>query len=300
MDFFSQTSTMIGMAVVLVALGWFDRTPAALVVDRDPLLLNGPGAVRIPARVVTQSGKTLSDASILASAASDSIVVVTDSTVRCLREGDATISLSSGPLHGELHMRCRPIGAFSPFGFLELDVSGPPQPIQVVAYAIDAFPQRSPDLGPIVLFPKSDSRLVEELSFSAHVKDSAVASVDAAGLVHPLAVGTTLVTLDFVGLEHIVSVRVIERLVTDTLHLARGEIRSWELAPGRYRVRVYRADGVEAPAGTEFSTVDANCAREPANREMIHCVVYARDLGKVFVRATRAVGAVVQIDRMPD
>ncbi len=254
----------------------------------------------MPARVITQSGKTLSDAPILATSGSDSIVSVTDSTLRCVREGDATISLSSGPLHGELHVRCRPIGAFSPFSFLELDLGGPPQPLQVVAYAIDAFPQQSPHIGPIVLFPKDDSRRVEELSFSTHVMDTTVASVDAEGLVHPLAVGKTRITLDFVGLEHTVGVWVIEQLSADTLHLSSGEIRSWELAPGRYRVSVRRADGVEALAGTEFSTVDANCAREPANREMIHCVVYAGDLGKVFVRATRPVAAVVKIARMPD
>lgn len=104
----------VRIALVLIALSCIDRTPAALVVDRDPLLLNGPGAVRMPARVITQSGKTLSDAPILATSGSDSIVSVTDSTLRCVREGDATISLSSGPLHGELQVRCRPIGAFSP------------------------------------------------------------------------------------------------------------------------------------------------------------------------------------------
>lgn len=288
------------IALVLFAVGCLDRTPAALVVDRDPLLLNGPGAVRIPARVITQSGKTLSDAPILASSGSDSIVSVTDSTLRCVREGDATVSLLSGPVHGELHVRCRPIGAFTPFGFLELDVGGPPQPLQVVAYAIDAFPQQSPHIAPIAVFPKSERRRVEELSFSANVRDTNVASVDAEGLVHPRAVGNTRVTLDFVGLEHTVAVRVIDQLSADTLHMASGEIRSWELGPGRYRVSVHRADGVDAAAGTEFSTIDANCAREPSNREMIHCVVYAGDLGKVFVRATRVVGAVVKIARMPD
>lgn len=288
------------IALVVLAVGCIDSRPAALVVDRDPLVLNGPGQLRIPAHLLTRSGRAVSDAPILATSGSASIVSVTDSTLRCVREGDATISLSAGPLHGELHVRCRPIGSFSPFTFLELDVGGPPQPLQVVAYAIDSFPQQSPHLAPIVLFPKGDSRRVEELSFSAHVGDTTVASVDADGLVHPLAVGKTRVTLDFVGLEHTVGVWVIDQLSADTLHLASGEIRSWELGPGRYRVSVQRADGVDAPAGTELGTVDANCARDPLSRETLHCVVYAGDLGKVFVRATRAVRAVVQIARMPD
>jgi len=288
------------IALVLVAVACLDRTPAALVVDRDPLLLNGPGAVRIPARVITQSGKTLSDASILATSGSDSIVSVTDSTLRCTRKGDATISLSSGPLHGELHVRCRPIGSFSPFTLIELAVGGPAQPVPVVAYAIDSFPPPSPHIAPIAVFPKSERRHVEELSFSAHVKDATVASVDAEGLVHPLALGKTIVTLDFVGIEHTVAVTIVEQLSADTLHLASGEIRSWELGPGRYRLSVQRADGIETPAGTELSAVDANCARDRFSRETLHCVVYAGDLGKVFVRASRALQAVVQVVRMPD
>jgi hypothetical protein len=287
------------MALVVAAMACSDSTPAALVVDRNPLLLNGPGAIRLPARVLTRSGRTLRDVPILATPSDDSIVSVTDSTLRCVREGDATLGLAAGHLTGELHVRCRPIGSFAPFSHLELAVDGPPQPLPVVAYAIDAFPPAERFITTVADFARREHRRVEELSFSAHVRDTTVARVNADGQVQPLALGKTRITLDFVGLTHIVPVTVIQPLSTDTVHLASGEYRNWELEPGRYRLSVVRADGSETPAGTEMGAVGANCARDRYSRETLHCVVYDGERGHVIVRAPRASQVVVHVARMP-
>jgi len=266
--------------VVLLSVACGDRAPARLVVDVDTLLLNGPGRIAIPARVVSHTGRTLERPAIVAESRSPDVVSTATGAVQCLRSGDASVSLAAGSLRGEMVVQCRRIRSFAPpFYNLDLFVGGPPLDIPVVAYGEDGQP-------------------ISRLRYAVSVRDTAVVAIER-GQIRPRRVGRTTVHLDFGGISTWVGAEVVGPVHLDTLHLAPGEYRTWPLDAGRYRISVHRLDGRGEGTGSELRTDRANCARDSHQAETIHCVV--AESGTVLLRAPerRVVPFVVRIVRTP-
>ena len=268
----------LAAVAALLLSGCRDGRPAAIRVDADPFLLNGPGPVQLPVRVVAATGRTLVDTPLTAESAAESVATVVGGALRCHRHGDARIALAVGALSSTLLVQCRPVASFAPFTYVELEAGGPPGPIPVVAYS------------PTV-------RRVSELRFSAAIDDTTVAIVRD-GLVVPRALGNARVRLDFGGLATTGGITVVITERVDTVALAAGEYRQWPLTAGRYRISGHAPDGREAATGVQLRAVNANCARDRQSRETIHCVV--ADSARVVALAPSQLRAVIRIVRMPE
>jgi hypothetical protein len=269
---------VLGLAAGLI-LACVDSGPATLVVDVDPLLLNGPGRVAIPARLVSARGETLEAPLIAATPSADSIVATEPGALRCLRRGDAVLALEAGKLRDSVRIQCRPVVSFAPpLATVDLEVGGAAQPIPIVGF------------GP-------DGEQVPELRFSARPADTTVARV-INGEIAPVGLGSTRITLDFGGLTTAVSAYVVMPVLVDTVVLAPGEYRTWPLPLGRSRISAHAVDGSFAPTGAELQSSRANCAPDPRQRETIHCVV--KEEGLVVVRAVRSLAAIIRIVQTPD
>lgn len=268
---------LIGTVVILMC-GCRDSRPAAIVVDVDPFLLNGPGPVGLPAHVVTASGGTLVDARLSASSDAASVATAENGGLRCFREGDAHLTLAMGSLTASLLVQCRPVMSFAPFPSVELEAHGAPGSIPVVAYAANLRP-------------------VTELRFSARSQDTTVAIVRD-GLVVPRKLGRTRLELDFGGIQTLGGVTVVIPEQLDTVALAAGEYRSWPLPAGRFRISAHSPDGRETGTGVTLLPNGANCARDRQQKETIHCVV--ADSAEVVALAPSRLNMILRIVRMPE
>jgi hypothetical protein len=249
--------------------------PAALVVDIDPFLYNGPAPVAVPIRVVDREGSTLEVPLAITSDAPD-VASVEGNALTCLREGDAVLSAAVGTLNASLTVRCRPIVSFAPpFWSLDLLEGGPALPLPVQAFA-------------------EGGAVVTDLRFSAVSEDTSVVTVVGGDLV-PRRMGTSRITLDFGGIGTSYSVEVAAPVLRDTVRLAGGEYRSWRLGPGRYRAEYGVAEG--APAAIIWRSVAANCSRDTRSDAILHCVV--ADSGSIVAFAQRATRAYIRVDRRP-
>lgn len=270
-----RLAIILAAAGVLAACG--ERGAATIKVDADPFLFNGSQPVALPARVLSADGRTLA-VPLVGESDAEHIVRTSGGAMQCLQPGDATITLSAGRLRARLRVHCRPVVSFGPpMASAEFIVGGAPAEIPVRAY------------GP-------DGALVPSLRFSARSSDTSVAVVRD-GRIVPRSLGAVRIDLDFGGIGTVVSAEVVEPVVSDTIVLAAGEYRSWPLAPGRYRISAHGSDGRPAPTGVELRSSRANCARDPRQRETLHCVVAER--GAVVALASRALTTVVRIVRRP-
>ena len=264
------------MAVLLLC-GCVDERPAAIMVDADPFLLNGPGPVALPARAVTAAGRTLPDLPLHATSNADTIATAEDGALKCLREGDAQLSLTVASLSAFLLVQCRPVST-TPFTEVELEAHGQPGPVPVVAYT-------------------TGGKRASALRFSAVSDDTAVAVVRD-GVVVPRAIGRSRLRIDFGGLQALGRVTVVMPVREDTVAFAAGEYRTWPLPQGRFRISAHAADGRAAPTGVSLRPVGANCARDPHLLETIHCVV--AETGQVVALAAHRRTIRLRIVRMPE
>lgn len=262
-------------ALAVLAIGCGDARPAAIVVDADPFLLNGPGPVGLPARVLSASGATLTNVPLAGASDADSVATVDNGAVRCRRRGDARLTLGAGALTASMLVQCRPVVTFAPFSIVELEMGGASGSIPVVAY-------------------DTNGRQVTDLRFSALVHDTSVAMVQR-GQVVPRSLGQTRIDLDFGGVRTTGMARVVATVLTESVSLAAGEYRRWPLTAGRFRISAHAPDG-RSVAGVTYRVADANCARDSQHRETIHCVV--ADSAQVVLLSSRPVSLVLRVVRM--
>lgn len=251
-----------------------DQVPVRLEAERDTVIINGPRAVQVPARLVDQTGKSLPSAQWSLSVGGDSAVRVEDGHLLCVGRGDAHVAVAAGGFSHDFFVRCRPVVSFGFPPPLALALGGAPQAVRVNA------------LGP--------SGAVETLlAYSLSVRDTAVVAVRN-GRVHPIAVGRTAVVVDFGGIATAVTAVVFELIAADTLRLAPGEFRSWSLAAGRYEITVLPVQDPASMTALGMETEGAKCVRDSQSDEVIHCRV--RDRGGLGVRnqSTSAAGPTVK------
>lgn len=264
-------------ALALVTGACGDSRAAAIVIEEDPLLLNGPAFVRIPATIVSAEGRSLDRNFDVATSDADSVAAVENGGVKCLREGNARLRLGVGSLSASLIVECRPVIGFGPFEQVEFEL-GVPHAIPVVAYA-PGMTRRS------------------RLRYSARVADTTVAVVRN-GLLVPLSLGQTTVKLNFGGIETEGPISVVVPVSVDTVQLAASEYFSWRLRSGRFRVSAELPGTTTAATDVRLRAVNANCAHDNLSEQTIYCVV--SDSARVVAFASRNLLAVVRIVRLPN
>lgn len=258
------------MTVAVVACT--DTVPSQLLVDANPVVLNGPASYRLPVTVLNRRGDTLSNRHLTYTVSPDTTLALTgDGTIRCLRRGDAIVTVRQNALVGALVIHCRPISAFGGAIGLRLFLGQAP-----MAPTVSAFDQ--------------DGQPVTELRATAGALDSRVARY-ANGVITPLGVGKTVLRLDFGGLVLHLTIEVVRSIEDARVSLAAGEIRTWRLPPGRVEVML-REDEVHGTAHRlvlEFYR--ANCARVRAGPGDQHVYCVSSGSGSLVVRNPVSVGS---------
>lgn len=264
------------LALLIASCG--EPPPASLVADADPFLYNGAAAFPLPVRALDADGQVVEHA-ISASTGQPHIVELKGNAGRCLQAGDANINVSAGNARTRFRIECRPIASFGPpLEALDLVVGGPAVPIPVNAFDSAGHP-------------------VAALRFAARTSDTAViAIVD--GTVIPRVLGAAKIELDFGGVRTFLNVEVLAAEYRDTVALAAGEYRRWDLGPGRYISQFALLDAASAQPPLAWRSLKANCAFELSRRARMHCGL--ADSGAVILFATRPVRAAVRIDRKAD
>lgn len=238
---------------LLTVVGCADAEPTRLVVPSEPYVLNGPAPVPVPAQFMLQNGDLTPATPLDAQLSADSAVRLVNGQLSCRQSGDAQVALRSGTLRAQFTVRCRPITSFRPPPPLDLYVGGPPQPLAVSAVGLH-------------------NEAVTEWRAGITVRDSTIVRVEN-GYVYPLRLGRTTIRLDFGGISTPVTAVVVERVVADSVALARGEYRAWQLPAGRYEIRLTPLAGVLAAKPLWLRSVHANCAPDNYTAQAFHCLV---------------------------
>lgn len=239
-----------------------DRVPARLELARDTVIINGPRAVRVPARLVNRSGQRLADPHWSLRVDGATAVRVEEGGMACVSRGDAHVAVAAAGFVRDLFVRCRPVVSFGFPPPLEMALDGPPRSVPVTA------------LGP-------DGTVEPLLAYSLSVRDSGVVAVRD-GRVHPIGVGRAAIVVDFGGIATSVTATVFESIAAETLRLSPGEFRSWPLAAGRYEITVTPGEGDAWRTALGIETSGAKCVRDSRRDDMIHCLV--RERGGLGVR----------------
>jgi hypothetical protein len=257
--------------------------PARLVVgNSDTVLVNSRGPVQLPVRVLDAGGRGLEVSGLrYETRAGDSLRVSGLGRVTCTRRADGEVRVRFGHLSAPIHILCRPVEGFR-FHFDDtppLVPGGPSRDLHLDAVGTDGKP-------------------VTLLAGTMTVSDSTVASVREL-TVFPKSSGYTTVELDIGHCVLMFEVEVHER-ATDPLQLrgrhqlfavyplrlVDGEMRSWRLPRGEYRVGL----SPEAGRGAELllSTRAMNCVDYPGVAQDRHCA--ALPGASVIVRNPRPAG----------
>ena len=132
---------------------------------------------------------------------------------------------------------------------------------------------KTPVALPVRVFNRAGYQLADEdirstlSSDSAmHLEGNALACVKA---------GDGEVTVTLAALRATRFVRVAAPIALATVRLAPGERRGWQLSKGRYRISLNPVAGFETHSLPRFQSGEANCARDPVESNVFHCVVYA-------------------------
>jgi hypothetical protein len=271
-----RTATLIFLTLALPACdGVFDRSerrtaPVRLVVGKaDTVLVNSRAPVQLPVRLLDANGNELQVSGVRYERLSgDSVTISGLGRVTCTRAGDAELRVSVGTLTTRAHVICRPVKGFR---FIYDDTppliaGGPPRHLQLPAIGLDGNP-------------------VTTLAGTVTVGDTNVAALHEL-IVYPRGPGSTSVDVDIGDCVFSKGVEVHEPVSSPgelrrreqlfavyPLRLVDGEIRSWRLPRGEYRVGLVPERGNNAEL--VLKTTAMNCVQWLGSGQEYHCIALA-------------------------
>jgi hypothetical protein len=176
-------------------------------------------------------------------------------SLRCLKTGDATLTVSGGPASATLTIRCRIPTEVSMPSSIRLVIGDPPQ----------AIPARAVGEG---------GRPLTDVKVPLSSSDPAVARIED-GRAVPVALGRTQIRATLGVVQAVASAEVVERIVSGPLALEEGAGRTVRLDAGTYEVAIDAKPAVRAPQGVTVSWDGARCpAGQEAQTHRLTCVVH--------------------------
>ncbi|HYD54234.1 MAG TPA: hypothetical protein VEA99_16480 [Gemmatimonadaceae bacterium] len=245
--------TLAMLAAIPVATAC-DREPVRLVAGvRDTVVVHALRSTPLPVRALDPRGRPRALEGVRFAWLSGDRVAISDSgRVTCERPAEARVQVRAGTLASTFVLRCRPIRGFRRLDDVQLTVGDPPQPFVVGAIGVDGAD-------------------VTQLHGSAVVADTAVARLDAAGMLHAVGRGNTAVMVEAGDCRMLRFIDVWERADSTramrpyevfeqrALRLAAGELRRWPLSPGIYTMEL-QPDS-RSPGALELLHHQVNCTR---------------------------------------
>lgn len=263
---------IVGAAIAILVMASVTtvvRVPARLVVPSDTLIVNGEQPVLVGARLLNRNGQGIWRPGLrYVTSPATTALAASNGSVQCMAMGDAMLTISRGAVEKQVLVRCRPIAWFS-FQGVSLELGGPPKELTV---------------NPIGY----DRRRVVLLRGQASIRDSGVAHLRG-NLVYPVKVGYTLIDVDFSGgMSTRLGVSVTRPAVDTSLKMVGGELRSWRLPPGYYKLHLDVADTSRGHASLLLAATASNCARGRDGPQDYWCIT--RDSSTIVVRNPNAPG----------
>ena len=209
--------TLTGMATLCLCCA--DSKPASIAFTAPPPLIVSGKIIRLEASVANKKGEPIGGQAVTCTAApADVVEVVSGGGLRCLKTGDATVTLAGGGLSTPVAVKCRiPT---------EVEV---PQELQLVLGSAPA-PLHARVLG-------EGGRELKDVPVQLSSSDESIVAV-VGDKMKPVALGRARLRAAVEEIAGVTAVEVDERIVSEPLRLADGARRSFKLQPGDYLVSV--------------------------------------------------------------
>lgn len=250
------------LAVALLSLSCADTTPAKITFTAPPAVILSGKAFPLNASLVNKKDEPLPGQAVTCSATPADVLEVSPSgTLRCLKTGDATVTLAGGSLSGavagggvdstvaggglsqSLAVKCRLPTEIAMPQDLQLILGSAPVPLHARA------------LG-------EGGRELKDVPVQVTSSDPSVVAVEG-DAVRAVAVGRARLRASVEEIAAVAPVEVIEKVVSEPLALADGARRSWKLQPGDYLVTIEMKADVRAAQGVTASWEGAACENQP-------------------------------------
>ncbi len=232
------------LALVMLTLSCTDTKPAGVSFTAPPSVVVNGKTVRLDASLANKKGEPLPGMSVTYSASpADVLEIVAGGGIRCLKTGDATVTLAGGGLSQPVVVKCR----------LPTEVVVPPDLRLVLGSAPSSLHERVQGEGGVEL---------RDVPVQLSSSDASVVAVEG-NRMKPVAVGRARLRAAVEEIAGVTSVEVVERIVSEPLRLADGASRSFKLEPGEYEVTVEVKADFHAPQGVTVSWEGAACESQP-------------------------------------
>jgi len=227
-----------------LCLSCADTAPASISFTVPPSVIATGRTIRLDASLANKKGEPIAGKPVTyAAEPADVLEIVAGGGFRCLKSGDATVTLSGAGLSQPVVVKCR----------LPTEIVVPPELRLVLGSAPASLHERVMGEG---------GREMKDVPVQLSSSDASVVTVEGDRM-KPVAVGRTRVRAAVEEIAGVTSVEVVERIVSEPLRLSDGASRSFKLPPGEYEVTVEVKADFHASQGVTLSWEGAGCEAQP-------------------------------------
>jgi hypothetical protein len=235
----------IALTIVLaLSLACADKTPASFKYD-PPAAVTNPNSFTFQVSVLNKKGETIKGLSPAYSGGPAEVLEVSaDGNLRCVKSGDATLTLASGSLSEPVALKCR----------IPTEITVP-QEMQVVIG------------NPIALNPRvlgEGAAPLDSVTVDVTSSDPSIVTVEG-DKVSGVAVGKARLQSSVGAITSVTAVEVLEKVVSETLTLRDGANRTFTLQPAYYLVVIETKVDPRLKQGVTVGWSGSACDNQPEN-----------------------------------
>jgi len=242
-----KISSLVLATLVALSLPCADTTPARSKHDASPVVTH-PNQFKFPVSVLNKKGEAIEGLTPSYSGGpADVLEVSADGSLRCLKSGDAKLTLTSGAISEPVPLKCRiPV---------EIDV---PAKLQVVIGS------------PTPLNPRvvgDGAQPLDGVKVDITSSDPSILAVEGDTL-KGVAVGKARLQSSVGAISSATAVEVVEKVVSEALTLSEGASRSFTLQPAYYLVVIETKVDPRLKQGVTVNWSGAACDNQPESTSL--------------------------------
>ena len=249
--------------VALLSLACADKTPAKITFTPPPPVIVSGKTLEIKAALVNKKDEPIAGKAVAFSAApGDVLEVSATGTLRCLKTGDATLTLAPAGGAGTAAVGNASGGAAGGDSVMQTLAIKCRLPTEIV------LPQ---DLRlvlggkPVPLHPRvlGDGGVeMQDVPLEITSSDPSIVAIEG-DAARPVAVGRARLRATVEEIAAVAPVEVVERIVSEPLALADGARRAFRLEPGEYEVTLEMQSAARITQGVTVAWEGAACDPQP-------------------------------------
>lgn len=232
--------------VLLVALGLAgcaDKKPARISCDA-PQVVTNTSYFTPHAGALNAKGEAIEGAALAWSGGpADVLEVSADGRLRCVKTGDAILTIAAGAVSQRVELKCR----------IPVEIGMPPDVQVVLGGAPVALHARALGEG---------SKPLDEVVVQVTSSDPSIVTVDG-DMVKGIAVGKARLQATAGGITTLAPVEVVERIVSEPLALKDGASKTFPMQPGYYLVTVELKADERLKQGVTVTWTGTACENQP-------------------------------------